>query len=131
MGARLGQEVQALRDLGWDCIGFDLLPHAHLVREGDMHSLPVESESFDFIFSNAFDHSLYPRLFVAEMERVVRPGGWIVLHIQLNKQDDKFGVTDVFSADAVSSLFLNSRIVASGPMEEMLSMNYEFVLRRD
>ena len=41
----------------------------------DLHNLKQSDSSFDLIFTNIFDHSLYPQKFCYEMERVCKPGG--------------------------------------------------------
>jgi len=58
LGARTGQEVQALKDMKVDAIGIDLMPFPPLVIQGDVHAIPYEENSFDFVFSNIFDHVL-------------------------------------------------------------------------
>src|SRR5688572_8490358 len=40
LGARTGQEVQALVDLGLEGTGYDLVPFEPLVLQGDIHNLP-------------------------------------------------------------------------------------------
>ena len=87
VGARVGNEIQALLDLGIkDSIGIDIVPHPPLVIEGDMHDMPFEKNSFDFIFSNIIDHSKYPQKFANEVNRVLKPGGTACLHIDLKNQ---------------------------------------------
>ena len=95
IGARTGQEVQALINIGKDAIGIDLVPCEPLVIEGDFHDLPYEDNSFDFIFSNVFDHALYPDKFCSEALRVLKPEGYILFHLQLNVPNDKYGIMDV------------------------------------
>jgi len=85
LGARTGQEVYVLREMGLtDTIGIDLHACPPLVQEGDVHQLNFEAESFDFIFSNIFDHVLYPEKFVAEIDRVLRSGGHCLLHLSVS-----------------------------------------------
>ena len=95
IGARTGEEVQALRDMGKEAIGIDLVPHGSLVVEGDFHNLPYEDGSFDFIFSNVFDHALYPDKFCSEAYRVLKKKGFILLHLQVNAPNDKYGVHNI------------------------------------
>ncbi|KAK9276907.1 hypothetical protein L1049_006444 [Liquidambar formosana] len=84
VGARVGQEVEALKRVGVnDSVGIDLVPYPPLVLRGDFHNQPFENETFDFEFSNVFDHALYPSKFVEEIERTLRPGGICVLHVAL------------------------------------------------
>lgn len=95
LGARTGQEVAAFRGLGIDAIGLDLVACPPLVLEGDIHNLNYEDESFDIIYTNVYDHALYPDKFCSEMIRVLRPGGFILINLQVQVQADKYGVTDV------------------------------------
>lgn len=129
VGARTGQEVSALKSLGCDAIGVDLVPSPPLVMYGDMHELPFGESSFDFCFSNCFDHSLLPLKFAAELERVTRSGGHICLHLQLNKSDDFFGVTDVFDSKSVIELFSECELIHQTRIN-LLSMNLELLLRK-
>lgn len=132
IGARTGQEVAALRDLGYDAVGIDLIPCEPYVIQCDMHKLTFENEKFDFVFSNVFDHSLYPEKKCAEMERVLRPGGIIIMHMQMDISQDKY--TEVIIEDVekdVASLFEQSEIVKSQNINKnFAAMNYELILRK-
>ena len=84
LGARTGQEVHVLREMGVaGAIGIDLVPTPPLVLAGDVHQLQFADASYDFIFSNIFDHVLYPDRFVNEVKRVTRPGAHILLHLSV------------------------------------------------
>jgi SAM-dependent methyltransferase len=95
IGARTGQEVQALINLGKEAIGIDLVPCEPLVIEGDFHNLSFENGSFDFVFSNVFDHALYPDKFLQEISRVLSSRGVAILHLQTGGFNDKYGVHDI------------------------------------
>lgn len=113
VGARTGQEVQVLRDMGINAIGIDLVPCEPLVVEGDMHAIPFEDETFEFVFSNAIDHSLYPDKFIAETERVVSSSGHVLLHLHPDVTLDKYGVFYVTDPTRqVTSLFRRCNVVA-------------------
>ena len=101
--ARTGQEVQALKDMGIDATGIDLVPCEPLVIEGDMHNIPFEDNSFDFVFSNSFDHSFNPQKFIKEMERVSRK--YILLLIYVGDADDDYTQTVTKFPHEVTSLF--------------------------
>merc|ERR1711915_429672 len=112
IGARVGQEVVALKEIGVrDAIGIDLVPYPPLVIHGDMHSHPFPDNTFDFEFSNVFDHALYPSLFVSEIERTLKPGGVAVLHVAVHKRGDKYSANDLYSADPLIALFRNSSLL--------------------
>ena len=82
IGARTGQEVVALRNMDIDAIGIDLVECPPHVIEGDMHDLPFPDNHFDMVFSNVFDHSLYPTKKAEEIERVLSKDGVIILQLQ-------------------------------------------------
>ncbi|XP_062114924.1 uncharacterized protein LOC133828864 [Humulus lupulus] len=112
IGARVGQEVSALRRIGVsDSIGVDLVPHPPLVVGGDFHALPFANETFDFEFSNVFDHALYPRKFVGEIERTMKAGGICALHVSINRRTDKYSANDLFSVGPLLELFKASELV--------------------
>ena len=100
--------MEALRNLEWNAIGIDLVPHEPLVIEGDIHQLAFKGQQFSLLFSNIIDHSLFPAKMISEMERCARPGGLLILHLQLGKPTDRFGVTEVGDADSVLELFQES-----------------------
>lgn len=130
VGARTGQEVAALKILGYkNSIGVDLVPCPPDVIFGDMHNLPFVSDSYSAVFSNSFDHSIYPLKFLEEIHRVLVPGGFLILHLIFNKPNDKFGITDVYSPRAVKKLFGDFSIIQEGRIE-LFSLNYEFILKK-
>ncbi|XP_021744027.1 uncharacterized protein LOC110710076 [Chenopodium quinoa] len=112
IGARVGQEVEALRRVGVsDSIGIDLVPCPPLVIHGDFHKQPFEDETFDFEFSNVFDHALYPEKFVREIERTLKPAGVCVLHVAITTRSDKYSANDLLGVDALVKLFKRSDLV--------------------
>ncbi|KAG9445535.1 hypothetical protein H6P81_011663 [Aristolochia fimbriata] len=112
IGARMGQEVAALRRIGvHDAVGIDLAPRPPLVLRGDFHAQPFDDARFDFEFSNVFDHALYPDRFVAEVERTLRPGGVCVLHVAIDRRGDKYSANDLFTLRPLHRLFRHSDLV--------------------
>ena len=112
VGARVGQEVEALRRVGVsDSIGMDLVPYPPLVVKGDFHNQPFDNGTFDFEFSNVFDHALYPERFVGEIERTLKPNGVCVLHVALSRRADKYSANDLYSVDPLLTLFNHSSLV--------------------
>ncbi|KAK7307368.1 hypothetical protein VNO77_40369 [Canavalia gladiata] len=109
IGARVGQEVEALRRIGVvDSVGIDLVPYPPLVMKGDFHNQPFDNNTFDFEFSNVFDHALYPERFVAEIERTLKPNGVCVLHVALSRRADKYSANDLYSVQPLVELFNHS-----------------------
>ncbi|KAJ8758847.1 hypothetical protein K2173_002626 [Erythroxylum novogranatense] len=112
IGARVGQEVAALRLVGvGDSVGIDLVPYPPLVIKGDFHQQPFHDGTFDFEFSNVFDHALYPEKFVGEIERTLKPGGVCVLHVALSKRSDKYSANDLYSVKPLLKMFMASELV--------------------
>jgi ubiquinone/menaquinone biosynthesis C-methylase UbiE len=59
-------------------------------RQGDAESLPYEDESFDLVIGHAFIHHLpVPGTAIAEMARVLKPGGTLVLAGEPTELGDK------------------------------------------
>ena len=128
-GARTGQEVAALQSLGIPAIGVDLVPFEPYTIAGDIHDLQFNDGEFDLIFSNIFDHSLYPEKFCAEMERVLRPDGVIILHLQIGEELDEYTETYVYDPDEVIKLFSNVVILESRAIKHDFDpMDWELVL---
>ena len=73
-----------------DAIGIDIVAYPPLVIEGDAHSIPFENNEFDFVFSNSFDHSITPDIFLGEIKRVLKPDGVGMLHLQLTEEVDVY-----------------------------------------
>lgn len=81
LGARLGAEVRAFRDLGFFAVGVDLNPGSEnrYVLYGDFHDLSFPASSADVVFTNALDHALDIERLLAEVGRVLRPRGRFVV----------------------------------------------------
>lgn len=129
VAARTGQEVQALQDMGINAIGIDIVPCPTLVIEGDMHNIPYPDKSFDFVYSNSFDHSLYPDKFVREMERVARK--YILLQLQIGVTQDEYTATTINSSEEVIKLFNSFSVVANRQLPQpRLGMNWDLLLSK-
>ncbi|KAI4336642.1 hypothetical protein L6164_015142 [Bauhinia variegata] len=112
IGARVGQEVEALRRIGvLDSLGIDLVPYPPLVLRADFHNQPFRDQTFDLEFSNVFDHALYPHRFVSEIERTLKPRGICILHVSLYRRADKYSANDLYSVKPLVELFKASDLV--------------------
>ncbi len=89
LGARRGEEVAAMKEIGIDAIGIDLVPFPPYVHKGDMHDIPVWDASAGLVYSNSVDHVLDIRRFCEEVERVLIHGGVAVLHLQIGVWSDE------------------------------------------
>lgn len=131
IGARVGQEVAALRQIGVrDSIGLDLVPHLPYVIKGDFHSQPFDDERFDFEFSNVFDHALYPERFVGEIERTLKKGGVCVLHVSVKRGTDKYSANDLYSVEPLVALFKRSKVVRVRSIDGF-GLDTEVVFRKE
>jgi ubiquinone/menaquinone biosynthesis C-methylase UbiE len=96
-GRFLRMLMSAITDL--QCEGVDLSPamlsHApagarHI--EGSLESIPCPDGHYDVVFSvEAIEHSPNPEAAIAELIRVARPGGWVVV---IDKQASQWGRMD-------------------------------------
>ncbi|KAL1201227.1 hypothetical protein V5N11_031012 [Cardamine amara subsp. amara] len=130
IGARVGQEVAALRLIGVeDSVGIDLVPRPPLVVKGDFHAQPFDADTFDFEFSNVFDHALYPEKFVGEIERTLKPGGVCVLHVSISGKTDKYSANDLYSVKPLVNLFKRSKVVEMRKIDGF-GLDTEIVFRK-
>ncbi len=78
-GGTIGSGLEALyQDDRIDIIAFDVFPskHTHFVADG--HAIPLSDESVDAVIIQAvLEHVLDPQDVVAEIYRVLRPGGLV------------------------------------------------------
>lgn len=83
LGARLGTEVKALHKLGHFAVGIDLNPgpdNQHVLK-GDFHKIVFPDASLDAAYCNALDHVYDLERVLAEVRRLLRPGGIFVADI--------------------------------------------------
>lgn len=89
LAARLGGEVRAFRSAGAFAIGIDLNPgdSNRWVLPGDFHALDFSDDSVDVVFTNSLDHALDVTKVAAEIARVVKPQGLVILEIGKGKSE--------------------------------------------
>ncbi|XP_047322481.1 uncharacterized protein LOC124926324 [Impatiens glandulifera] len=130
IGARVGQEVEALKRVGVsNSVGIDLVPYPPLVIRGDFHNQPFGNDTFEFEFSNVFDHALYPEKFIGEIERTLKPGGICVIHVSLSKRADKYSANDLYSVEPLKALFQRSELVRTRKIDGF-GLDTEVVFRK-
>ena len=131
LGARTGQEVLVLRELGLDSIGIDLVEFPPYTIKGDIHSLQFEDSKFDLIFTNIVDHSLYLEQFISEMERVCVDGGIIILNILQNQPGDEYSENLINDTGPLIKMFKNSRVIKNRKINNYFDpMNRELVFKK-
>jgi len=111
LGARLGAEVRAFHDCGCFAVGLDLNPgrQNRYVLHGDFHEVQFPRESADIVFSNSLDHVFAVDRFVAEIRRVLKSGGLLILETMKGRAEgvspDPYASFWWNSVDAVVALF--------------------------
>ena len=132
LGARTGQEVFVLRELGLNSIGIDLAEFPPFTIKGDIHKLEFDDEKFDLIFTNILDHSLYIEKFISEMERICIKDGNIILNIQLNIAGDDYTENIVNDLEPIINLFKNSTLIKNRKIKNSFDlMNRELVFNKN
>jgi SAM-dependent methyltransferase len=132
LGARTGQEVVALHELKKKAIGIDLVAFAPYTIHGDIHNLDFKNDEFDLVFTNIFDHSLYPDKFISEMERVCATGGFIIINLLLYTKGDDYSENIINDPKEAIKLFASSAVVTSRKITNTFDgMNWEIVMRKN
>jgi SAM-dependent methyltransferase len=91
LGARLGTECLAFKDLGCFAVGIDLNPGAqnlHVVH-GDFHHIQFPDGSVDHVFTNALDHAFDLHQVVLEVKRILNPNGAFIAEIVKGSLDSE------------------------------------------
>jgi SAM-dependent methyltransferase len=90
LGARNGAECRAFTELGLFAIGVDVNPGEDnpFVVSGDFHKLQFADESVDIVYTNALDHAYDLDVVIAEIERVLKPGGVFIAEIVRGSKDE-------------------------------------------
>ena len=84
LAARLGEEVRAFIELGHtESIGIDINPGPDnkYVIEADFHDIPFDKAEFDGVYCNCLDHAWDLKKIAAEVARVIKPEGIVVLEV--------------------------------------------------
>jgi len=132
LGARTGQEVKALIDLGIKTIGIDLVEFLPYTIKGDIHNLKYKEGEFDLLFTNIMDHSLYPQKFCLEMQRVCSIHGIIIIHFQLGESQDKYTETIINDPEIIISYFDKVSILESRKINNIHDfLDWEIILRKE
>jgi len=118
LGSRTGQEVHALQFLGAPAKGIDLVAFPPYTEVGDVHALTFDDETFSLVFTNIFDHVLYPEKFAREASRVLAPKGLLVIRAQLGFRGDDFSETFITSKDPLIQLFSHLELVDSQELRD-------------
>lgn len=104
IGSRYGEEIEALKSLGYDDItGIDLIDFPPYTIKMDMHDLKFENESFDVVYTNSLDHSINLKKTISEILRVCKRPGVIMLDIELYNRGE-FEVNEFTSPNDIMNI---------------------------
>lgn len=98
LGARLGAEVAAFRDLGSFAIGVDLNPGKEnpYVCHGDFHNLAFPDHCCDYVYTNSIDHAFDLSKVFAEIKRILQPDGYLILELDPGTGENDLVQPDVW-----------------------------------
>jgi len=112
LGARGEAEVRAFISMGCLAIGIDVkpTPNNSYVVMGDAARIQYEDDSFDIVFTNAFDHFLAINDVLAQISRVLKPNGLFILITGTPEgaKGDDFGSTYWDSQDELEEYLLKA-----------------------
>ncbi|KAI5060732.1 hypothetical protein GOP47_0025152 [Adiantum capillus-veneris] len=108
-----GRKVRALKKRGFKNVErIDVSPDGMVSNQEVGNALvELEDQGFDFAFTSSFDQVSEPALFVAEIERILKVGGFAAMHVSLNAWRSKYISKPGKSVKPVTLLFQNSKIV--------------------
>ena len=91
LASRAGQEVAALRSLGFEnSIGIDIVPFEPYTIVGDFHDLQFDDESISLVYTNCVDHVKHPDIWSQEINRVTHKGSYLLMNLQQNMPQDQY-----------------------------------------
>ena len=76
-----------------------------------------------------FDHSLYPDKMISEIERVLRIGGYFLLHMQVRQEIDDYAENEIQSVENdIIPLFEKTEVCVSRTIpRNFAGMNWEIL----
>lgn len=113
VGARLGAEVRVFIRLGALAIGYDFNPGIRnpWVVYGTGAPMQWGTGLFDYVYTNIIDHIVHRAPFFQECTRVLKPGGFLINHVDQNRPD-AYSVVD--NRGAVAALNLVNQMRTAG-----------------
>ncbi|KAI3994255.1 hypothetical protein MKX01_012512 [Papaver californicum] len=128
---RIGQDVFALKEICVsDSIGTYKKASPPLVKFGQVYKQPFADNTFDFIFigNGGLDRSIRQSDLVSEIQRTLKPEGFIVVHT--NSTKDLYSYNSFLSLFNCSSL-IRTRSIDNSPDDSSLSAIREIVMKKN
>jgi SAM-dependent methyltransferase len=96
IGCRTEEEIFLFKGYGLhDVRAIDISSYSPLIELGDMHQLPYEDSSFDFVFcAYTISYSANPRQAASEMIRVLRNGGLVAMVMEYCPWSERAEIED-------------------------------------
>lgn len=128
LGARLGGEVAAFRDLGCFAFGVDLNPGPDnpWVLYGDFHKLEYPNHCVDAMYSNSLDHCLEPDKVLSEVKRLLKPGGHLVIEADPGVDDPNGIAPDMWATFQWSTVDALKRSIELAGLEFISGADFEY-----
>jgi len=134
LGARLGAEVVAFRNMGFkETLGIDINPGKSnkYVIKGDFHNVPFEDKYFDVVYCNCIDHCWNLKLLSMETDRVLKNDGVLILEIDHLNKDKKRNKKWINNDDKYESiLYEGLKDIEKGLKEFELIFKFNSVHRK-
>lgn len=116
--------------MGAEAIGIDLFYFPPHVQIGDMHNLDFKDNTFDFVFTNILDHSLYIEKAVKEIIRVTKVNGYMLIHFVNGYNTDKYSANQMHDVKKLKK-YIGLPIVSERSLNPTLNAcNYELLVKK-
>lgn len=131
LGARLGEEVKAFRNVGCFAVGIDLNPglNNQYVMYGDFHNILFSDKSVDVIYTNSLDHLFNIDKMFNEINRILKSKGYIIIEFYDASKSKKLGYYESFYWNNTESLIKEIRKHGFIIMQNK-SINYPIMSRQ-
>ena len=99
----------------------------------DAHSMPIDDESFDLVYTDILRYSSNPEKFINEVERVLKVGGVLLLHVPSGENDFKNRDVLVFDDPIYDVMTKTNTLFCSSVNqvpENKKSLSVEFVFQK-
>lgn len=128
LGARLGGEVAAFRDLGCFAVGVDLNPGANnaWVLFGDFHRLEFPDSCVDVVYSNSLDHCLEPAKVLSETNRLLVGGGHLIVEADPGAHDPNGTAPDMWATFQWSTVEALRSVIEQTGFVSVSRANFEY-----
>jgi SAM-dependent methyltransferase len=126
LAARLGTEVKAFADRGCFAVGIDLNPgqgNRHVVH-GDFHDLQFADGSVAIVFTNSLDHCFDLQRVLAEVRRVLAPGGLFI--VEAIRGEDEGGRPLFYESFSWATLDELARAIEGAGFEAAARASFEY-----